>query len=96
MNISIPNNHSKKHEFAEAVAQRCPVRKVFLEIPQNWQENTCVFFKKIAPLVAASEFEKHRRNVILSIQIMSVAIGNSLSLELLNAKKWKEWVKLPL
>ena len=26
---------------AEAVARRCSVRKVFLEIPQNTQENTC-------------------------------------------------------
>ena len=25
----------------EAVAQRCPVKKVFLEISQNSQENTC-------------------------------------------------------
>ena len=26
---------------AEAVAQRCSVRKVFLDISQNSQENTC-------------------------------------------------------
>ena len=26
---------------AEVVAQRCSVKKVFLEIPQNSQENTC-------------------------------------------------------
>ena len=25
----------------EAVAQRCPVKKLFLEISQNSQENTC-------------------------------------------------------
>ena len=32
--------------FSEAVAQRCSVKKVFLEISQNSQENTCarVFF----------------------------------------------------
>ena len=30
----------------EAVAQRCSVKKVFLEISQNSQENTRVFFTK--------------------------------------------------
>ena len=30
----------------EAVDQRCSVKKVFLEISQNSQENTCVFFNK--------------------------------------------------
>ena len=28
-------------QFTEAVAQRCSVKKVFLEISQNSQENTC-------------------------------------------------------
>ena len=34
----------------EAVAQRCSLKKVFLEISQNSQENTCarVFFNEIA------------------------------------------------
>ena len=27
--------------FTEAVTRRCPVKKVFLKIPQNSQENTC-------------------------------------------------------
>ena len=27
--------------IAEAVSQRCPVKKVLLKIPQNWQESTC-------------------------------------------------------
>ena len=33
---------------AEAVAQKCSVKKLFLEISQNSQENTCasVFIKK--------------------------------------------------
>ena len=29
------------HRFAEAVAQSCSVKKLFLEISQNSQENTC-------------------------------------------------------
>ena len=37
-------NHSLKFakETMEAVVQRCNVRKVFLKISQNSQENTCV------------------------------------------------------
>ena len=37
-------------EFSEAVGQRCSVKKVFLEISQNSQENTCArisFFIKL-------------------------------------------------
>ena len=35
-----------KLQYSEAVARRCSVTKVFLEIPQISQENTCawVFF----------------------------------------------------
>ena len=45
----------------DAVAQRCSVKKVFLEISQNSQENTCIrvpFSIKLrpaAPSVAASD-----------------------------------------
>ena len=37
---------------AEAVAKTCSVKKVFLEISQKWQENTCVrvYFNKVAGL----------------------------------------------
>ena len=38
---------------SEAVAQRCSVKKVFLEITQNSQENTCArdsFLNKVAGL----------------------------------------------
>ena len=36
-------NIAEKHvtDFVEAVIQRCSVKKVFLEISQNLQENTC-------------------------------------------------------
>ena len=41
---------------SEAVAQRCSVNKMFLEIAQNSQENTCqgFFFNKVAVLRPAS------------------------------------------
>ena len=45
---------------AEAVTQRCSVEKVFLEILQNSQENTCAracnFIKKILTQVFSCEF----------------------------------------
>ena len=39
--------------FLEAVVRRCSVKKVFLEISQNSQENTCArdsFFNKVESL----------------------------------------------
>ena len=33
--------NEKKLRSSELVVQRCSVKKVFLEISQNWQENTC-------------------------------------------------------
>ena len=51
------------HHFTEAVAQRCSVKKVFLEVSQNSHENTCArvsFLIKLqdlgSPPVAASDF----------------------------------------
>ena len=43
MNIHRSSKKScfEKLEKSEAVAQTCSVKKVFLEILQNWQENTC-------------------------------------------------------
>ena len=37
-------------ENIEAVVQRCSVKKVFLEISQNSQENACLLFNKVAGL----------------------------------------------
>ena len=34
-------DYNKKVAWIEAVVQRCSVKKVFLEISQNSQENTC-------------------------------------------------------
>ena len=35
--------------FTEAVAQRCSVKKMFLEISQNSQENTCARASLLRP-----------------------------------------------
>ena len=40
-------------QFIEAVEQRCSIKKVFLEILENSQENTCArasFFNKVEGL----------------------------------------------
>ena len=48
-------------QFPEAVVWRCSVEKVFLEISQNSQENTCArvsFFNKVAGLRPATLLKK--------------------------------------
>ena len=41
INVIQPVNAVKLISSIEAVVQRCTVKKVFLEISWNWQENTC-------------------------------------------------------
>ena len=55
MLIRFPEKH-----FAEAVVQKCSVKKVFLEILQNLQENTCqsLFLNKVAGLRSTTLFKK--------------------------------------
>ena len=40
----------------EAVVQRCFVKKVFLEISQNWQENTCAWVSFLIKLQGSGLF----------------------------------------
>ena len=40
----------------EAVVQRCSVKKVFLEISQNWQENTCAWVSFLIKLQGSGLF----------------------------------------
>ena len=46
---------SDKNIFTEAVAQRCSVKKVFLEIPQNSQESPCARVSFLIKLQALEE-----------------------------------------
>ena len=55
--------HKHKHilSIPEAVVQRCSVKKEFLEISQNSQENNCArvsFFNKVAGLRPATLLKK--------------------------------------
>ena len=47
-----------KKQFEEAVAQTCSVKKVFLEISQNSQENTCVGVSFLIKLHASNFIKK--------------------------------------
>ena len=46
--------------YIQAVAQRCTVRKVFLEISQNSQENTCARFSFLIKLQTPATLLKKR------------------------------------
>ena len=43
-----------KNKYVETVAQRCSVKKTFLEISQNSQENTCARVPSLIKLQASS------------------------------------------
>ena len=45
-------------QFTEAAAQRCSVKKVFLKILQNSQENTCPSVSYLIKLLAEALFKK--------------------------------------
>ena len=47
-----------KQHLKEAVVQRCSVKKVFLEISQNSQENTCARVSFLIKLQAATLLKK--------------------------------------
>ena len=44
----------KKHAFTEAIAQRCPVKKLLYEILPNSQENTCFSVSFLIKLLASA------------------------------------------
>ena len=51
----------RNQRYTEAVSQRCSINKVFLEISQEPQENTCArvsFFNKVASLRFATLLKK--------------------------------------
>ena len=53
-------DYNKRVAWIEAVVQRCSVKKLFLEISQNSQENTCsrAFFNKVTGLRPATLLKK--------------------------------------
>ena len=53
------------HNFTEAVARRCFIKKVFLEILQDSQENTCARFSFLIKLqVSGLQLYQKRDNFI--------------------------------
>ena len=57
---------------AQAVVQRCSAKKVFLEISQNSEENTCA---RVSFLIKFCEISK---NIFLQRTPLVVASGRSL------------------
>ena len=58
--------------YREAVAQRSSVKKVFLEISQNWQENTCARVSFLIKLqVSGSEIDSRFHHEIVAILVLS-------------------------
>ena len=72
------------HEPAEAVTQRCSAKKVFLEISQNSQDNTCarvcflinlqetlslVFSCEFCEILRTSFFTEHIRWLLLKLHV---------------------------
>ena len=49
-------------DFSEAVARRCSVKKMFLEISQNSQENNCARVSLLIKLQASCEFCELSKN----------------------------------
>ena len=58
--LKVLSCHNLRNVNQEAVARRCSVKKVFLEISQNSQENTCVrvFFSNVPGLRPATLLKK--------------------------------------
>ena len=53
---SIMYTFSVSFHATEAVVQRCSVKKLFLEISQNWQENTCAWVSFLIKLQGSGLF----------------------------------------
>ena len=70
----------------EAVDQRCSVKKVFLEISQNSQKNTCIFFnKETLAQVFSCEFCEISKNtfsyrtpLVAASEILKLLYGNEV------------------
>ena len=63
---------------AEAVVRRCSVKKVFLEISQNSQENTCArvsFFNKVAGK-ACNFIKKESLTQVFSCEFCEISKNN--------------------
>ena len=59
------NKPKEKVLNREAVAQRCSVKKVLIEIQQNSQENTCarVVFYRAPPVAASVHSKQYQQNM---------------------------------
>ena len=81
---------SIKHEFLEAVVQRCSVKMVFLESSQNSQENNCAWVSfLIKKETLAQVFSYEFRLLLLHFIILETTAitKTSLSAAIISKKK---------
>ena len=74
--VLIPESNTSIKQYTEADNQKCPAKKMFLEILQNSQGNTCAkvsFLNKVAGL--ACNFIK-RETLLISFQISKTKYKN--------------------
>ena len=70
-------------DVLEAVVQRCSVRKVFLEILQNSQENTCTRVSFLIKLQACNFIEKDTLAPVSFAKLLRTTLLQSTSGQLL-------------
>ena len=61
-----------KDRSTEAVAPRCSVKKVFLEISQNSQENTCAKFSFLLKAMACNFIKKETLPQVFSCEFCEI------------------------
>ena len=66
---------STKTDLEEAVVQRCSVKKVFFEISQNSQENTCasLFLIKLQAMGPATLLKKETLAQVFSCEFCEIS-----------------------
>ena len=60
-------------QILEAIVQRCSVKKVFLKIPQNSQENTCVRVSFLIKLHACNFIKKEILAQVFSCEFCEIS-----------------------
>ena len=83
-------------QFSEAVTQRCSVKKVFLKISRNLQENTCARFSFLIKLQASGLqlYKKETLAKVFSGEFFEIS-KNTFSYRtppVAASEFWKTWI----
>ena len=72
--VLIPESNTSIKQYTEAVNQKCPAKKMFLEILQNSQGNTCAKVSFLDPGLACNFIK--RETLLISFQIYKTKYKN--------------------